>query len=387
MARVKCKACGDRYDYHEHGCCPECGAYNRPPQRDWIEADGTVHHMSEEEFFDEASARRRQRGKVCFEREECHEDKVRRSASPFDSVPVQKKKKKDSSSAGGIKKLVKLVALLVVLVNLLPVLLTMCSVNGVLGGVEDFFTNVSVEPARPEQLPDGQTEYTAEAGNTFLWWDHDAVVTEAVIEAWDASARLELTMWRDDGYDEPTVFYIAADGWQRMAVCEAADQRESHVYVYSYVLDGYQPGNECYAFFDGYNGNVYCEVKVPLEEIAAVMTPPEDAAQGDPRLGETFLWWDEEASVTQVNIHESGAGTDVNLTMYRADDFDEPIFYYINRYGAEMMAFCQSAEALGKGQYCYSFHAEDRQSDTDCWAVFSGYNGGEYRETRILLNG
>ena len=26
MANIKCKACGKRYDYYEHGCCPECGA-------------------------------------------------------------------------------------------------------------------------------------------------------------------------------------------------------------------------------------------------------------------------------------------------------------------------------------------------------------------------
>ena len=75
------------------GRCPECGAYNRPPQRDRVNADGTIHHLSDSEFFDDSATRRRQSGKVCFEREECHEDKVRRSASPFDSVPVQKKKK------------------------------------------------------------------------------------------------------------------------------------------------------------------------------------------------------------------------------------------------------------------------------------------------------
>lgn len=31
MATVHCKACGKSYNYEKNGCCPECGAYNRPP--------------------------------------------------------------------------------------------------------------------------------------------------------------------------------------------------------------------------------------------------------------------------------------------------------------------------------------------------------------------
>lgn len=45
MATVHCKACGKSYNYEKNGCCPECGAYNRPPRRERVDADGTVHHL------------------------------------------------------------------------------------------------------------------------------------------------------------------------------------------------------------------------------------------------------------------------------------------------------------------------------------------------------
>ena len=47
MQMIRCAACGRRYDYRQEGCCPHCGAYNRPPRREWVDADGTVHHGKE----------------------------------------------------------------------------------------------------------------------------------------------------------------------------------------------------------------------------------------------------------------------------------------------------------------------------------------------------
>ena len=245
MANIKCKACGKRYDYYEHGCCPECGAYNRPPQRDRVDVDGTVHHLNDSEFFDDSAARRRQSGKVCFEREECHEDQVRHSASPFDSVPMQKKKK-DGSSAGGVKKLVKTVAIAVILANLLPLLLTMCSFSDVMDGVEDFFTNVSVEPVRPEPLPDGETEHTTQMGNTFLWWDHNAIVADAALaDLGDGAYQLNMTMIREEAYDEPVVFYTAMDGYQEKSGCDGVTQLDDVTYIYPYPLENYARGAFC----------------------------------------------------------------------------------------------------------------------------------------------
>lgn len=43
MASIRCKACGKTYDSRE-GFCPKCGAYNRPPRREWVDAGGDVHY-------------------------------------------------------------------------------------------------------------------------------------------------------------------------------------------------------------------------------------------------------------------------------------------------------------------------------------------------------
>lgn len=71
MATVHCKACGKSYNYEKNGCCPECGAYNRPPRRERVDADGTVHHLTGQERRSVPRG-----GKVCFEKKECHEKKV-----------------------------------------------------------------------------------------------------------------------------------------------------------------------------------------------------------------------------------------------------------------------------------------------------------------------
>ena len=67
MQMIRCAACGRRYDYRQEGCCPHCGAYNRPPRQEWVGADGTIHHG-------ENGARPRP-GKVCYEEKTCYEDK------------------------------------------------------------------------------------------------------------------------------------------------------------------------------------------------------------------------------------------------------------------------------------------------------------------------
>ena len=45
MAVIRCKACGRVYDYNKQGMCPKCGAYNRPPCRERVDPDGSVHFV------------------------------------------------------------------------------------------------------------------------------------------------------------------------------------------------------------------------------------------------------------------------------------------------------------------------------------------------------
>ena len=85
MATIHCKACGAIYRYEKEGCCPRCGAYNRPPKRERVNADGTVQHMTDAAY----EKRQHAQGKVCFEEKACYEDQTRISG------------KKPHSSHGG----------------------------------------------------------------------------------------------------------------------------------------------------------------------------------------------------------------------------------------------------------------------------------------------
>ena len=69
MQTIRCAACGRRYDYRREGCCPHCGAYNRPPRREWVGADGSVHHG------EDRNQARPEPGKVCYEEKVCYENK------------------------------------------------------------------------------------------------------------------------------------------------------------------------------------------------------------------------------------------------------------------------------------------------------------------------
>lgn len=83
MQMLRCAACGRRYDYQQEGCCPHCGAYNRPPRREWVGADGSVHHGK-----DRAQAQPRP-GKVCYEEKVCFEEQARKPKKKAAAAPAQ----------------------------------------------------------------------------------------------------------------------------------------------------------------------------------------------------------------------------------------------------------------------------------------------------------
>ncbi|MBQ6914124.1 MAG: hypothetical protein IJQ65_00260 [Kiritimatiellae bacterium] len=78
MILVKCRSCGRQYDYAKDDCCPRCGAYNRPPRHERVDADGTVHHLTDAEYAARGHAVTE---KVCFEEKTCFEDEARPKAS------------------------------------------------------------------------------------------------------------------------------------------------------------------------------------------------------------------------------------------------------------------------------------------------------------------
>ena len=42
MRRVRCYECGRSYDFDQDDFCPNCGAFNQPPQTARVAADGSV---------------------------------------------------------------------------------------------------------------------------------------------------------------------------------------------------------------------------------------------------------------------------------------------------------------------------------------------------------
>ena len=390
MILVKCKACGKRYDYHEHGCCPHCGAYNRPPRRDRVEADGTVRHLSDAEFF--GRGKKAQNGKVCFEQDVCYEEQARRvrytgpeepvSSSPFDNVSRPKRKKDKESGTDRRKKLIRTIAIVVVLVNLLPLSLTMCNFSEVEYFIDEIVgETVGEDQVQPEPLPDGETEYTADVGDTFIWWDHDASVEGVVFDQQAGTTYLELTMWRDEAYDEPVVYYTTADGWLEKAGCDGVSVIDEETFVYHYTLDAYQPGNECYAFFDGYNGNIYCEVKVPLAE-----TPLDDSvavAMAD--MGVWVPFGSSDVIVYSCDLTEVGSVTQVALEVEYGDgDLGVwPMLCYTTTDGEEVWA--EANYVFESGCATFFYQATDMDPEALYYAGFEE-EFAPYDMVQIALN-
>ena len=426
MARVKCKACGERYDYHEHGCCPGCGAYNRPPQRNRVGADGVVHHMSDADFMDNTAKRRNsQSGKVCFEREECHEDQVRRG---FSRAKSEKKR-------NPAKTFVTVVAV-VVLINVIPLLLTMCSVSGVFGEIVDELFGSEVGWDEPVEVPEWPAQPMPDLagaeliapGRSFLWGEEMACVTEVTMGEFDDVTNVLITVQVDDPAAKPSVYYQLPDGTQAVADCQEGVLLDSGEYLYAFKLPDRQPGSACYALFTGQTDGEWRMYELPLTEygneyVDDDVTDPDDdvnpddvkpdstpdtskpdngtsdkpatdsgtqapavLTSGTAKMGQTFLWWGEEAAVTKASVHESGNSADINVTMQRADDFAAPVLRYTNKMGFEMMAFAQETTALGGGKYHYFFHVDDRKPGSTCYAVFTGYTADVHCEVVVVLN-
>lgn len=80
MPAIRCKACGKTYDSRE-GFCPKCGAYNRPPRRERVDPDGSIHYLEPRD----AAVPPHRGKKVCYEQKTCYEEQTRRSRQPVDS--------------------------------------------------------------------------------------------------------------------------------------------------------------------------------------------------------------------------------------------------------------------------------------------------------------
>lgn len=280
MVMVKCKACGKRYDYRQHGCCPECGAYNRPPQRNRVGADGTVHHMSDRDFLENSRQRRRSQGsKVCFEQDACYEEqarKVRSGSKPWEEPLnaglswLQKRGKKRQTKEK--KKPVGAAIAIAILVSMLPTLLSACLnmaekvVDKVgIGGIEELFTETV--PAKPDRnLGQSYVFEEAEIAEPFKWWDEETQVVEVLIDPEATENRIKVTVEGEDLWDTPMLYYKLPDGTLVGEPCDVVEELISgRAHQYYYQAPDMHEASGCYLEFCGYNGDDYCTTTVWLQ--------------------------------------------------------------------------------------------------------------------------
>lgn len=176
MANVHCQSCGRTYDYEKYGCCPNCGAYNRRPRREWVDVDGTVHHGS------------RKQEKVCYEKKTCHEEKVcfeeqarpAKKKNPLRQLeqqlkvehtvrPVGGKGNGKGKVADGIFTAVFIVAFLSAL---LPSMIRSCQAK-----IDEGGHWVTVTPSQDETPAEPAEVYYLSQGESFQWYGETAWVS------------------------------------------------------------------------------------------------------------------------------------------------------------------------------------------------------------------
>ena len=172
MATIHCKACGKSYNYEKNGCCPECGAYNRPPRRERVDADGTVHHLTGQERRSVPRG-----GKVCFEKKECHEKKV-----CFEDEARKKPAHRSFSLTSGQR--VLLVFMLFVVLGIIASFASSVQLHW--GGSREPVTPATQEPA---------------ASQDWLWWSDWQGGRVGLLGASyeDGVLQVELEIQRDPG--------------------------------------------------------------------------------------------------------------------------------------------------------------------------------------------
>lgn len=137
MALLRCKACGKLYSYEKEGFCPKCGAYNRPPRKEWVDPDGSIHYMNQRDA-DSGAVPAHSGKKVCFEQEteRSHKKPTVNWQETYQSAQKAFSGRSRRVSARGGKGVAIAIAVIAV-VNI---------VSAVVENVNDFTTVISPEP-------------------------------------------------------------------------------------------------------------------------------------------------------------------------------------------------------------------------------------------------
>jgi hypothetical protein len=171
MRHITCRACGKGYNYEVDGCCPHCGAYNRPPRRVTIESDGSIHAAGGDKVCYEQ--------KVCYEGQTRHRGKVSFSSlrraeekHPLDFTAVQNAGKSAYAKGKAVYKKGKQSAILAVVVAVLAALLpgwiSSCSDSDTVDPPSDYEWSEEV---------DSVTYQYVSAGSKFYWYGEQTLAS------------------------------------------------------------------------------------------------------------------------------------------------------------------------------------------------------------------
>ena len=215
MPAIRCKACGKTYDARE-GFCPKCGAYNRPPRREWVDAEGGVHYAQQE--------------KVCYEQKECHEEKVcyenqTRRPRPHIQWHVPKK-----NAASGVIGAVIAVSVLIGLIN------TLRGVSGDIFDRNEPMPDYGCEQVAPAEEIGATVREYAEIGASFYLED-SAFAVASLKADWEEDILTVYVVEGDTYQTFPYLVIVGDDGFEDWNypydVSAAVDE---HVFVCTYDL-------------------------------------------------------------------------------------------------------------------------------------------------------
>lgn len=241
MASIRCKACGKTYDYRKEGFCPKCGAYNRPPRQEWVDAEGTVHYAGQE--------------KECYEEKVCYEEQTRRP-KPYIRQHVPKK---------GIIGAVIAVIVIIIQLNLVRG----CVANdfgSIFGGKEELtpdYPGYGWEQEAPaEEIESTAREY-AELGAVFtLGEDEDDFTT--VNDVWmDDNDRLHVIVTQEETYQSfPNLCSMDSDGNENWLWLEDIKDTDKGEYTFECVYDlSYATHDNMWLVFYGVDREVWMGIE------------------------------------------------------------------------------------------------------------------------------
>lgn len=191
MPAIRCKACGKTYDSRE-GFCPKCGAYNRPPRQEWVDAQGAVHYAEQE--------------KECYERKECHEKKVcyeEQTRRPRPHIRRPAAGKSPSSAATFIAVAVAVIVLFAVL-------------RGVSGDIFDRnepMPDYGCEQVAPAEEIEATVREYAEIGASFYLED-SAFAVASLKADWEGDVLTVYVVEGDTYQTFPYLVQVDSDGFE-----------------------------------------------------------------------------------------------------------------------------------------------------------------------------